>query len=219
MTHNVQLAQTVSDYIVLLGLDGTVQSHGPVDEVIRRETVLQDALAEETAHEREVEAKEAEIIDEPTKPTKGKLIVAEEVALGHVGWPACTSFDLVYLHDLPALTCFCLRVDKLYLKSLGGPLFYFSSGISLLATCCIPLVNRAFLAYWADQYNLMPDNEVPVKKCLLIALGLPVTNYSSQTSLDLWSDLSRWDNCRLLLPDNLPVWHNKSFYDNPRAAS
>ena len=89
VTHNVQLAQTAADYLVLLRLDGTVQSHGPIDEVIRQETILQEAIAEETVHELDAEAKEAEIVD-GRKPTKGKLIVAEEVALGHVGWQACT---------------------------------------------------------------------------------------------------------------------------------
>lgn len=91
VTHNVQLAQTVSDYIVLLRLDGTIQSCGPAVEVIGREKVLQEAITEEEAHELEIKLEEVMNIDGP-KQAKGKLIVAEEVALGHVGWPACMSF-------------------------------------------------------------------------------------------------------------------------------
>ena len=89
VTHNLQLARTVADYLVLLRLDGTVDSRGPVEDVIRHDETLREAVAvAENSDEVEKEAETAEPEDKK-KAAAGKLIIAEEMALGHVGWPAC----------------------------------------------------------------------------------------------------------------------------------
>ena len=77
----------VAQYVVSLGLDGRIVSQGTLAEALSHDSKL---LAE-VAEENEIEEK-AGIIDPPeegkTVPKEGKLVVAEEVALGRVSWPA-----------------------------------------------------------------------------------------------------------------------------------
>jgi len=89
VTHNVQLAKRVADYLVLLRLDGTIDSRGPVEDVVRHDKSLREAIAvAEGLDEVEKEAETAEPEDKK-KAAAGKLIIDEEMAFGHVGWPAC----------------------------------------------------------------------------------------------------------------------------------
>jgi hypothetical protein len=78
----------VAQYVVSLGLDGRVISQGTLAEALSRDSKL---LAE-VAKENEREEKESEVIDPPEEDEKvskeGKLVVAEEIALGRVSWPA-----------------------------------------------------------------------------------------------------------------------------------
>ena len=76
-----------------MGTDGQIANHGTVSEVIAQD----EQLAEKIAHEQalvdtdEAEASLSKAIPVLTKAQGGKLIAAEEIAVGHVTWPACTS--------------------------------------------------------------------------------------------------------------------------------
>jgi len=83
------MVSKVAQYVVSIGLDGRVISQGTLAEALSRDSTL---LAE-VAKENELEEKKAEVIDPPEEGDKvpkkeGKLVVAEEVALGRVSWPA-----------------------------------------------------------------------------------------------------------------------------------
>lgn len=127
-THNVAMAGPISRYVVLMGIDGTIANHGTVSEVIAQE----EQLAEMVAHEQAlVDTDKAEASLEKTTPvlTKAqgaKLIAAEEIAVGHVTWPACMSPRL-HISRLKGLTDG--TAVKMYLKSLGGdwPALFWSS--------------------------------------------------------------------------------------------
>jgi ABC-type glutathione transport system ATPase component len=87
-THNVALTAPLADFMVSLR-DGQVLQQGTVKEVLKRDPIVLAELREE----KEVLKKVDEEIDLPpgameqtADQSDGKLIVAEEVALGHVGW-------------------------------------------------------------------------------------------------------------------------------------
>jgi ABC-type glutathione transport system ATPase component len=112
-THNVALTAPLADFMVSFQ-DGQVLQQGAVKEVLKRDLVVSAELREE----REVLKKVDEEVDLPpgampqtAAQSDGKLIVAEEVALGHVGWApslwpflsqSCRSSRFVQLSD------FCL---------------------------------------------------------------------------------------------------------------
>jgi ABC-type methionine transport system ATPase subunit len=86
VTHNVSLAGSVANYMVVLNLDGTVQSQGTVDKMSQEDGCLKtsSAIDMKTAQDKEEEAEETRL-----RLQKGKQIVNEEVAIGHVGWSVC----------------------------------------------------------------------------------------------------------------------------------
>jgi hypothetical protein len=95
----------IANFVVSLGLDGRVVSQGTVSEALAKDHKLLQEVAEmnEVIEKAEgtVDAAEPEKEDKKAK-AKAKLVVAEEIALGHVGWPAL----------------------KLYVSSLGGFFFW-----------------------------------------------------------------------------------------------
>ena len=89
-THNIALVRPIADFIVSLAHDGRVNYQGAVDESLEANA----ELAEEVG--REEQAVEREEIEAPVEEQKhlggkpdGKLIVAEEIEVGHVGRSAC----------------------------------------------------------------------------------------------------------------------------------
>jgi len=79
----------VAQYVVSLGLDGRIVSHGTLAEALSHDSKLLAKVAKEN----ELEEKKAEVIDPPEEGEKvpkkeGTLVVAEEIALGRVSWPA-----------------------------------------------------------------------------------------------------------------------------------
>ncbi|KAK1228101.1 hypothetical protein PQX77_008872 [Marasmius sp. AFHP31] len=86
VTHNVAMVRPLADYVISLH-DGRVSSQGSVTDALAKDK----ELAAEVRAEEEIEHKADEVIDPATDAPKsdGKLILAEEVELGHLGWPAC----------------------------------------------------------------------------------------------------------------------------------
>ena len=83
------MAGPLADFVVSLGADGCILSQGSVSDAIAKD----DSLAKEMKHEQEaIELDEDEGEDEiAAEDKKGKLVVSEEIEIGHVSWPACTS--------------------------------------------------------------------------------------------------------------------------------
>lgn len=80
------MASPLADYVVSLGKDGRVASRGSALDAIAEYITLSPELVEK------VQDEEKRIDEEPdatAKQTDGKLIVAEEIAEGHVSWDAC----------------------------------------------------------------------------------------------------------------------------------
>lgn len=85
----------IADFVVDMRADGRILSQGSLDNVFKHDSHLVKEVTEErrvlekAEHENGVEKLE----DAVAKQTAGKLVVAEEMEDGHVGWSARTSFD------------------------------------------------------------------------------------------------------------------------------
>jgi hypothetical protein len=83
------MASPLADYVVSVGRDGRVASHGSVSDALKKDRTLVKELAGGSRAINDDEKKiDAEGSDEVAKPADGKLILAEEIAEGHVSWDA-----------------------------------------------------------------------------------------------------------------------------------
>ena len=83
------MATPLADYVVSLGQDGRIACCGTVSDALKKDKTLAKELAEGARAIKDDEKKiDAEEPDEVAKPTDGKLILAEEIAEGHVSWDA-----------------------------------------------------------------------------------------------------------------------------------
>ncbi|PSS37122.1 hypothetical protein PHLCEN_2v995 [Hermanssonia centrifuga] len=89
VTHNVALATPIAEYVVCLSPDGGVLSTGSLSSALAKDKKLSAEVAKESKQLEEADQQ----ITEP-KPnvaaqnSDGKLVVAEEISVGHVGWTA-----------------------------------------------------------------------------------------------------------------------------------
>ncbi|KAH9952289.1 hypothetical protein BGW80DRAFT_1430860 [Lactifluus volemus] len=150
VTHNVAMASPLADYVVSLGLDGRIASRGSVSDALKKNKRLAAKIVKGTRELEEDEKKiDQEEPDAAVKPGDGKLIVAEEVAEGHVSWDAF----------------------KLFFNALGGPhsttfWILFAGGITL---CDALLAGQTwFMGYWAEQYDIYPPEAISITFYLTI---------------------------------------------------
>jgi hypothetical protein len=91
------MASSIAHWVVSLGLDGRIANQGPIDEALKRDPVLLAEVAKDTeAIETEEQVIAVEGEAKPHKPS-GKLMTAEEIAEGHVSWPARTFIQTQFL--------------------------------------------------------------------------------------------------------------------------
>lgn len=85
------MVSPVADFVVAMGSDGRILSQGSLASALEHDSELLKEITEERAEiekaEQEVTTPKPETL-EATKST-GKLVVAEEMEDGHVGWTAC----------------------------------------------------------------------------------------------------------------------------------
>ncbi|KAI0260093.1 hypothetical protein BC834DRAFT_1028685 [Gloeopeniophorella convolvens] len=150
VTHNVAMATPIADYVVSLGPDGQIASRGSVSDALAKDKTLAAELKEEEHamknDDKEIDAEEP---DKASKQADGKLILAEEVAEGHV------SRDAI----------------KLFVGGLGGAhvfLFWLVFVGGLVLCDALLSIQTWFMGYWAEQYEIYPPEEVRVGYYLTI---------------------------------------------------
>ncbi|CAE6444373.1 unnamed protein product, partial [Rhizoctonia solani] len=140
VTHNVAMVSEVADFVVSLGTDGRVASQGSIDEALRSNPKLKA----EVETDEELERKGNQVIDDgnpmdqdsSAKKSDGKLMVAEEVAEGHVGWSAL----------------------KIFLLALGGFKFWVVYLLGFILADVTDLAQTYWLGTWARAYETEPNH-------------------------------------------------------------
>ncbi|KAI8982789.1 multidrug resistance-associated ABC transporter [Trametes punicea] len=158
VTHNIAMAGPIADFVVSLGTDGRVASQGTLSKVLAKDKKLSEELAEERE---EIQKAETEVDhidpDDEAAPKKsdGKLVVAEEIAEGHIGWPAL----------------------RLYLSSMGGghSFIFWLAVVGFLLICeFVGIFQTYWLGYWAQQYEDQDQADVKVFFYLAVYIALLV---------------------------------------------
>ncbi|EMD39570.1 hypothetical protein CERSUDRAFT_150130 [Gelatoporia subvermispora B] len=145
VTHNVGLTGRIADFVVAMSPDGHIANQGSLETVLENDPRLSTQIAEESKELEQVEhAVDLVDLEAPAKEnTSGKLIVEEEIAVGHVGW----------------------SIMKIYLSAVGGSypsLFWLGYVGSLFARDVMTATNTWFVGSWAQQYEKKAPSEVNV---------------------------------------------------------
>lgn len=159
------MASPLADFVISLA-DGHIVSQGSVSDALKKD----DKLAEEFKHEEEAleleenEEAEASGSADPSAPAKakeGKLVVAEEIAVGHVSWEACKSYECCSMSTALTIT----GLVKLFLVGLGGKwplLFWIQYFVGAGGSELFGVAEMWWLGYWARQYSSRDSSEVKV---------------------------------------------------------
>ncbi|VDC06819.1 unnamed protein product [Peniophora sp. CBMAI 1063] len=172
ITHNVAVVTRLVDFVVALNADGSIATRGTVDDALVQDECLRDQIQEQEEELR----KDAEILDAPSGLTKGtvdertnpptkdgKIVAAEEVALGHVTWSALNFF----------------------FSALGGShsMSFWTTFIGLLAIAQVLAAGTTWeLGYWAEQYTLHDARDVSVPLYLGLFTVLLLASLLAQSS-------------------------------------
>jgi hypothetical protein len=133
-THNVALASPLADFIVAMDAEGRVISRGSVSEVLENAKDLREEIEKEQRAVDAEEAIESAVLDgkHDKKEVKkdGKLVAAEEVAVGRVSRKASA-----FLRAEPTL-CWAEDLDpvNLLFSSQGGshPVLFWTAFIGVM---------------------------------------------------------------------------------------
>ncbi|TFK92734.1 P-loop containing nucleoside triphosphate hydrolase protein [Polyporus arcularius HHB13444] len=175
VSHNVALTRPVAEFVVALGTDGRIVSQGSFDKALKEDRELHAELA---AEKEEMEKAEQEVDAAPlegeAEKKDGKLVVAEEISVGRVGWKAF----MLYFGSV---------AKKAWLPA------YWTVYIGTLVMTHL-LINGQiyFLGFWAAQYEDRASSEVPhtyyvTVYCLLVFVMLAV--YAVSWSLYVYGNI------------------------------
>ncbi|CCM00579.1 uncharacterized protein FIBRA_02614 [Fibroporia radiculosa] len=141
VTHNVALASSVAEFVVSMGTDGRIHSQGSLSKALEDDKLLSTEFAEQRKEELKVDIDAEQPAQE--KPSAGKLIVAEEIAEGHVGWSTW----------------------KMFITALGGQhslIFWTVCVGTFIGSEVLATLQIWFLGLWSREYETHPASEVPV---------------------------------------------------------
>jgi hypothetical protein len=142
-THNVALTTPIADYVVSMGSNGKVAIKGVMADALRDNHELKEIVKkdEEAVMKEKEEVDKAEPEQKMTSDdSKGKLVVAEEIAIGRVRWGAL----------------------RHYVFGIGGFIVWTFIIINGLGASALNIGQVYYLGYWARQYENRPANEVDV---------------------------------------------------------
>lgn len=141
VTHNIALTAPIASHVIVLGRHGQVSTQGSVPDVLKRDTKLRAEVEKGQQETEEIESKvdKEEDGDVDTKPKAGKLIIAEEKAIGRVERDAF----------------------MLYFEGMGGPLTWMIFIGLILVGRFLSVFTSWFSGYWSSQYETHPTSGVP----------------------------------------------------------
>lgn len=156
------MATPIAEFVVSLGTDGRIVSQGSLSKALAKDKKLSEEVAEENQEikkaENEVDHEEPNV---EAKKSDGKLIVAEEVSVGHVSWAACETNVLI--SAIPHMLI--VIIVRMFFSSLGGghPFLFWMLCVGTLALSELAdTIQTWFLGFWARQYEDHDPSEVKV---------------------------------------------------------
>ncbi|KAJ7069538.1 hypothetical protein C8F01DRAFT_1113104 [Mycena amicta] len=163
VTHNIALTRPIADFIVTFGPDGRIQAQGTISEISKRGPIAAQILEEQKDLDKQQQVVDPKV-PEDTKPKSpdGKLIVAEEIEMGHVSASAL----------------------KMYLLGMGGkhPVMFFVLFYGGLFFNQVFVALRTWmLGYWAKQYDDRPASEVDVVLNLSLFAAIVFTSTAAMS--------------------------------------
>lgn len=143
VTHNVALVAPISGYAMELNSVGKVIRQGSLDAIMLESSLLQAEVQQNQEYlERskdDPEAREDTAVDDASK---GELIVAEEIALGRISWPAI----------------------RLYANNYGSFFWWIFSLSGYVLSFSLNAFSLWFLGFWASQYGGHEPISIPVAR-------------------------------------------------------
>ena len=135
------MVSPLASYVISIGKNGRIANRGTVAEVIGKDKEMQAEMKKSSEMNKAEDTSAAEPQKENGAPkSDGKLVMAEEIAEGHVSWSAI----------------------KLYLFNLGGIFFWAFFIFAITLTDFLNVVQIWFLGFWAWQYEIHDPSEISV---------------------------------------------------------
>ncbi|KAM5539757.1 hypothetical protein V8D89_006570 [Ganoderma adspersum] len=157
VTHNVAMASPIADFVVDVGSDGRILSQGSLENALAHDSKLLEEVEHEAEElqkaDQEIDGEKTEDVNAPS--SAGKLVVAEEIAVGHVGWRAM----LLYLGNM----------------STRPILFWLIYSTGYILRHAITNLQSWWLGVWAAQYETTAPEEVNVTYYLSVYCYAVVT--------------------------------------------
>lgn len=146
VTHNIALAAPIAKNVLRLGRNGKVLRYGTVADVLQISTKLREEIEKQRKLNDESEetgTKEIGTEDVQDVTPSGKLIIAEEKAVGKLEFAAIL----------------------MYLRACGNPVIW-TLALSLICLSIILNISQIwFIGIWSSQYEDRSPSEVNVVKC------------------------------------------------------
>ncbi|KAF8164524.1 hypothetical protein K438DRAFT_2025293 [Mycena galopus ATCC 62051] len=155
VTHNVALTRRIADFVVSFGANGRIQSQGSISELTKRGSLAAQLLKDEQVLDKTQQEIDPE--NSVVKLADGKLIVAEEIQLGHVGASSM----------------------KMYFSAMAGQhqsVFFTLFFCSLFLQHGSNVLKTWVLGYWAKQYDQQPAEDVNVAFFLTLFVATVFTS-------------------------------------------
>ncbi|KAI0351013.1 multidrug resistance-associated ABC transporter [Trametes cingulata] len=142
VSHNVALVRPIAELVVALGADGRIVSQGSIDKTLQedRELLVELETEEQQLKRAEEQVDKLEVPEDD--PQKGKLVVAEEIAEGQVGWKALRLY-IMNTAKIPAL-------------------YWPGMALALVLTHTIMNGQTYVFSLWANEYEKHAPSEVSV---------------------------------------------------------
>ncbi|CCM05744.1 uncharacterized protein FIBRA_07976 [Fibroporia radiculosa] len=160
VTHNLALTSSIAQFVVDVGSNGQIVSQGTMSEALEQDDTLAAELAKETEELEKVnqEVDQEKEADAPGK-SDGKLVVAEEISVGHLGWSA-RAYQFVFIQYQMMTKG---KLVKPFLVAWGGSHFYVYWIVAISWMLLFELTDNLqpwYLGYWARQYEHRPPADV-----------------------------------------------------------
>ena len=161
VTHNIALTAPIADNVTVLGRGGTVTAHGTVADILksdsrlRRQAEVEDYSTTSIVEDVETGENKGELSGEidTNKQSNGKLIVAEEKAIGRVKWASL----------------------KIFVDGVGGPWIWLAIFLTYFLCQVTYVYQNAVMGYWTSQYDIHRPSEVPTLLCVVFQFPTSVT--------------------------------------------